>query len=505
MHHANFDLAFLNAMGFVSSAPISCTLLLSRMIRGPGWAEKTAGKKGKKPPLFHSLGEVAKRELGVALPKELQLSDWAAPKLTAEQLAYAANDAAVLLPLYAGLTTKIVAAGMEAIAAVESRCIPAWSWLTGSGVAFDSEAWRPLVEDAQRHQADLTKQLDALAPPPPEGGTWNWRSWQQVLQVFHLLGFTHLKSTGDEVLATVDHPLAKLLRKQRSADQLVKTYGMPYFEHVHEGRIYAGWNQLGAVTGRTSCREPNLQNIPAVKKDGDPNYRACFVAPPGRVLIKADYNQLQLRIAAKVANEPKMIDAFVRGEDLHSKTARAVFRVVEPTKEQRKLSKALNFGLLFGLTPKGYREDLKTKSGIDLTPRQAMDHYQAFFKEYTGVARWHRQVRKEHAAETRTLLGRRRLFRPNEPDTERFNAPVQGTDADGLKLALALLWERRSQCPGAFPVLAVHDELVIECDASQAEAVKVWLHDAMMDGMAYLLAPVPCVVDVSEAAHSWGG
>jgi DNA polymerase-1 len=215
-------------------------------------------------------------------------------------------------------------------------------------------------------------------------------------------------------------------------------------------------------------------------------------------------SQIELRIACKIANERNMLAAYHAGEDLHTLTARRVLKIKQVTKQHRQLAKALNFGLLYGMRAKGFRAYAKSQYGVELTEDEAGRYRDGFFKSYPGLAAWHARVEKEHAAQTRTLLGRRRLLGPKEPDTERLNSPVQGTGADGLKLALGLLWERRAEVPGAFPVLVVHDEIVVECDAAQEGAVEAWVRQAMLDGMAPLIDPVPVEVEV-KVAPTWGG
>jgi DNA polymerase-1 len=320
-----------------------------------------------------------------------------------------------------------------------------------------------------------------------------------VREAFGLLG-VELGSTDDDTLAAVNHPLAEPLRLRRAAVKRATTYGVNWFAGALYGtRVYAGWRQLGADSGRMACASPNLQNLPR-----DPRYRRCFVAPPGRVLVKADYSQIELRIAALIADDGAMLDAYSRGEDLHTATARRVLGVENPTKEQRQIAKSLNFGLLYGMGDKGLQVYARSNYAVELTEAQAREYRAAFFRAYPGLARWHEQVRRRRAPESRTLAGRRRLFDDKTPDTQRLNTTVQGTGADGLKLALALLWERRADCPGAFPVLTVHDEILVEGDAGRADAAAAWLKRAMLDGMAPLIAPVPCEVEV-RAGRTWGG
>jgi hypothetical protein len=210
------------------------------------------------------------------------------------------------------------------------------------------------------------------------------------------------------------------------------------------------------------------------------------------------------RFAATIAGEGHMITAYGRGEDLHTRTAQAVLGKADVTKADRQLAKAVNFGLLYGMGARGFCRYARTNYGVELTEAQAKTYRRAFFAAYPALKRWHSKVggTGHRPIATRTLAGRRCLA--VERFTEKLNLGVQGTGADGLKAALALLWERRAECLGAVPVVAVHDEIVIECDAAQAAAAVAWLRQAMLDGMAPLAHPVPVEVEVS-VAPTWGG
>jgi DNA polymerase I len=164
----------------------------------------------------------------------------------------------------------------------------------------------------------------------------------------------------------------------------------------------------------------------------------------------------------------------------------------------------VNFGLLYGMGAEGLRRYARSQYGVTLTPAEAKQYRDAFFRAFPGLARWHHRTRQGKAMETRTLAGRRRLLDGETHDTHRLNTPVQGTGADGLKRALALLWERRGDAPGAVPVIACHDEIVVECEAEDAEAVAAWLAQAMRDGMAPLIEPVPVDVEVTRG-QTWAG
>ncbi|MCS7271293.1 MAG: DNA polymerase, partial [Gemmataceae bacterium] len=183
--------------------------------------------------------------------------------------------------------------------------------------------------------------------------------------------------------------------------------------------------------------------------------------------------------------------------------ARTLLGKQEVTKQDRQLAKAVNFGLLYGMGAEGLVRYARTSYGVELTLEQARQYRQAFFGLYPGLRAWHRSTpTSATSTETRTLANR--LRRNVERFTERLNTPVQGTGADGLKAALGLLWQRRQACPEAFPVLAVHDEIVIECPQQQAEAAAAWLKQAMLDAMQPLINPVPCEVEVA-ILPSWGG
>jgi DNA polymerase-1 len=490
-HNALFDLGMLAPYGFTPGRVV-CTQTLSRLVHGT-----------RQPRKFHELKQVAPRELGLPIDKEHQRDDWSVLALSPEQLQYAARDASILLPLYRALAAKANETGQGRVAEIEGRCLPATAWLARSGAPVDRDALAALIATLKAEVADVRERLDARAPARPDhlpqAGAWNWRSPAQIREVFKLLG-TELKDTRRDTLQGVDHPLAALLLQLKKVEKRLGTYGDKWLKRVEvNGRVYAGWHQLGSVAGRFSCHGPNLQQLPRTKE-----YRRCIRAPEGRVLLKADYSQIEVRIAAKVAGDQAMLDAFCSGADLHARTAAQVLGVKDVTPEHRQLAKALVFGLLYGMGAEGLRQYALSKFGVPLTEAQAADYRRAFFAAYPGLAAWHRRVRAEHAAQTRTLTGRRRLLKPEEPDTFRLNSPVQGTGADGLKLALGLLWERRHECPGAFPVLVVHDEVVVEADAGQAEAASAWLKAAMVDAMGPLITPVPCEVEV-KIGQTWGG
>jgi DNA polymerase I len=451
----------------------------------------------------HKLEAVVWRELGVQLNKEHQASDWGG-ELTPPMLLYAAEDSRVLLHLVDALGPKIREANLHKVADIECRALPGITWMANAGVPFDSEGWRSCLDHKEAELGPLKGTLDELAPSGDKG--WNWNSPKQVIEAFSLLG-VKLSDTKGETLARSEHPLAKTLLEYRKTSKLVGTYGPNLLKFVEEGRIYGSWWQNGAGTGRMASSSPNLQNLP-------PEVRRYVKAPAGRVLVVADYSQIELRIAAKIAGEERMLAAFANGENIHTSTARSLTGREDVTKQERKLAKAVNFGLLYGMSPGGLRNYARASYGVEMTKEEAERYWREFFETYPGLKAWHDreylQLKKHGSTETRTLTGRRRTGVTKL--TERLNSPVQGTGADGLKLALALLYERRDECLGAVPILAVHDEVVVECDEEQAEEVKAWLVKAMVDGMEEVLNSgldtdnlerVPVKVE-AEVVDSWG-
>jgi DNA polymerase-1 len=253
-----------------------------------------------------------------------------------------------------------------------------------------------------------------------------------------------------------------------------------------------------AVTARA------LQNI---SRSGP--LRSYVRAPEGRVFVIADYSQIELRIAAKISGDQEMLSAYAEGRDLHTLTAQSLIGGEEISKDDRKLAKAVNFGLLYGMGAQGLRSYALRSYGVDMSLEKASLYRRRFFETYPGLKGWHDNERRAWQCgetETWTLTGRRR--RNIEKLTDHLNAPIQGTGAHGLKLALTLLWERRDEYPGAVPVLICHDEIVVECDAERAANVKDWLMKATIEGMDAVVnsagkARVPVEVE-ARIARSWG-
>ena len=459
----------------------------------------------------HNLEAVARRELGIELDKEHQKADWAS-ELSPDMLEYAATDARVLLPLADVLETKAADAGLERVLEIEHRALPAMAWMAGAGVPFDSDGWGEHLKRVVRAEVGrLRGELDALAPGHPGGGTRNWNSPQQTKEAFALAG-VDLPDTSKKTLSRCPHPLAKALLAYRKASKVVGTYGPGLLERVRpDGRIYASWRQIGTATGRMSCKAPNLQQLP---KDA---LRRHVRAPEGRAIVAADYAQAELRILAEASGEPALVGAFGAGKDPYKATAAGMFGVQEEvTTEQRSAAKGINLSIIYGKTPHGLAEDL------GLGVREARNLMGRYFGAHPKVNAYLKLTATEALATGvgRTPAGRTRRFgdvaalrgsKRRTVERKAKNFPMQGGCTDGLKLALALLFERRHERPGAFPIACVHDEILVECAEREVEKVGAWLGRAMKDGMAGALdAPgvggprVPIGVEV-KSGKTWDG
>jgi DNA polymerase I len=489
-----FDLRFLFAQGLPvpTGARLFDTMLASQLLHS-GLPE---------PKGTHTLGGISERVLGRPLDKSLQTSDWSGP-LSDAQIAYAATDAAVLLPLAQALGAQLEAAALQRTAELEMRALPAIVWLEQSGAPFDQQRWLQLAAAAEQEQQRLEAELTRVSGTADMFGqsSVKWSSPDQVAKLLRQRG-RQITSTNEYVLQSLIEvePLAPLLLQHREVSRKTSAYGAEFLRHIHAatGRLHAHYQQIGASSGRMACGNPNLQNIPR-----ESAYRACFRPAAGRCLVKADYSQIELRIVAQVSQDAALLQAYQAGADVHVRTAAALMNVPEEqvTKAQRQLAKACDFGLLYGMGAPRLRDYAATAYGVTLSEVEAQTFREKFFQAYPGLRRWHRG-QPDRAIETRTLAGRRRLGVTNFVD--KLNLPIQGAGADILKLALARLWEDRAAQPSAVPVLCVHDEIVLECDSGAAAAVAAWLVGHMEAAGAELLPAVPVVADVTVAAD-WSG
>jgi len=497
IHNAKFDAGFLYAAsGGVMAEPIFDTMITDQVLHHRGYAR--------------SLKDLSKEYLDIDLDKGNQTSDWGAEHLSESQIQYAAEDANVLLPLKHILEEKSAELQITAVVSLENRLVPAICWMERSGVNLDSNLWGELVKSAEAKAVRLKEELNLSVAEHTSSGldlfgnaavSVNWDSPTQVKKLLSDLG-VKIENTRHSTLEANrgEHPVIALLLDYRGAAKKVSTYGTDWEKHVHpkSRRIHANWVQIGSATGRMSCKNPNMQNLPR-----EAAYRNCFRAASGCVLIKADYEQIELRLAAEIAPDARMKKAFYEGRDLHSVTASYLLGKPETevvTDSQRQMAKAVNFGLIFGMGAKGLSSYAQNNFRVKMEEHEAAKIRRRYFEAYSGIKNWHElQSRKQ---ETRTILGRHRILEGERDYTNKLNSPIQGSAADGLKLALIKLWETRHRV-NAYPVLTVHDEIVIEAPKELAGKAAEWLKSCMEDGMGEFLQEVPVAVDIT-AKESWG-
>ncbi len=286
-------------------------------------------------------------------------------------------------------------------------------------------------------------------------------------------------STAAGVLESMQksHPVVDLVLEHRELSKLRSTYvdALPHQLNPQTGRVHTSYNQAGSRTGRLASSDPNLQNIP-IRTELGRRVRRAFVAAPGSQLLAIDYSQVELRIAAHMAQDEGMLAAFRAGQDIHATTAAAIYNVPleAVTQEQRRHAKAINFGLIYGMSSFGLTRT------TDLTLAEAEDFVEAYFAKFPGIKRYLDGIREQAAKQgyVETLLGRRRYFpglqnpsnqqvRARE-EREAINAPIQGTAADIMKIAMLRVHLALAEANlRAKALLQVHDEIVLECPVEE--------------------------------------
>ena len=333
LFNAKFDLKFLKANGFKVSGPFFDTMLAYQLLKAGTYP------KG-------SLQEVCFDLLEIELDKDEQVSDWSTPDLTWSKIDYAAKDASILLPLYKALRKRLIDENLARVAQLEFETLEPTVEIELNGILLDSEKLKKLQIEAE-NQIEKLKEEITLELKAPE---CNLNSPIQVRKALNSYGI-EVKSTSKDTIKPLasNYPVLAKLLKYRKEFKLNTSFLSALPEHIHQktGRLHPDLWQLGAVTGRYSCSNPNLQQIPR-----ESAVRECFIAPPGKKLVIADFSQIELRVVAELTGDEKMVNAFQDGEDLHSLTASFVCQkdISLVTTEERTKAKAINFGLTFGMS-----------------------------------------------------------------------------------------------------------------------------------------------------------
>jgi len=468
----------------------------------------------------HDMDSMAKRYLNYSTTKFEDIAGKGAKQLTFDQIAldqaspYAAEDADITLRLHEHLSPGLRDSKSlsKLYKDIEIPLIPVLIRMEQHGVCIDCQR-------LNNHSQQLSERLQALEKQAWElaGEEFNLGSPKQLQAIFYdKLGYEVLKKTAKNQRSTAEpvlielaqkYQLPKVLLEYRGLSKLKSTYTdrLPTMITPRTGRVHTSYHQAVAATGRLSSTDPNLQNIPVRNEEGR-RIRQAFVAERGHRLISADYSQIELRIMAHLSGDSGLLAAFAANADVHRATAAEVFKVSvdEVTGEQRRQAKAINFGLIYGMSAFGLANQIK----VDRTTAQ--NYIDLYFQHYPGVQNYMEAIKSEAHEQgfVETLFGRR-LYLPNIASGNRMlrnaaertaiNAPMQGTAADIIKLAMLKVdqWLQTSNQPARL-IMQVHDELILEVAEDAVEDVSRQLTE-LMAGAAEL--QVPLLVEAGSGSN----
>lgn len=473
----------------------------------------------------HSMDELSERHLGITPISYETVAGKGAKQVPFSQVTvevaaeYAAEDADITLQLHHALYPQVTVSDKLRFIyeQVEMPSMQVLQRMERNGVLIDSHMLNRQSNEIGLRLMEIEKQAYELAGQP-----FNLGSPKQLQEIlFGKLGIKPLKktpsgapSTDEDVLQelALDYPLPKVILEHRSLAKLKSTYTdkLPKMINAQTGRVHTNYNQAVAITGRLASSDPNLQNIPVRTAEGR-RIREAFVAPPGSQIISADYSQIELRIMAHLSQDAGMLTAFANNEDIHRATAAEIFGVDKSAvdNEQRRYAKVINFGLIYGMSAFGLAQNLNIERGA------AANYIERYFARYPGVKAYMENTRAlaKQQGYVETYFGRclwvpeinsANVQRRNGAERAAINAPMQGTAADLIKLAMIAVdkWLREEKLQTKL-IMQVHDELVLEVPEAELSLVKEKL-PALMQGVATLDVPLLAEVGTGsnwESAH----
>jgi DNA polymerase-1 len=469
----------------------------------------------------HDMDSLSDRYLGHKTVTFEEIAGKGKKQLTFNQIAleqaapYAAEDADVTLQLHLAMWPQLKESAelLTVFNQIEMPLLPVLSHIERTGVLIDQSILATHSIELTKRLAELEIQAHELAEEP-----FNLASTKQLQAILYekqklpILKKTPggAPSTNEEVLAelALDYPLPKVILEYRGLAKLKTTYTdkLPLMINPVSGRVHTSYHQAVTATGRLSSSDPNLQNIP-VRNDEGRRIRQAFIAPEGYRIVAADYSQIELRIMAHLSQDEGLLKAFAAGEDIHRATAAEVFGLPldKVTNEQRRSAKAINFGLIYGMSAFGLARQLGIPRG------EAQRYMDLYFERYPGVLEYMERTRQQAASQgyVSTLDGRR-LYLPDVSSSngmrrkaaERaaINAPMQGTAADIIKRAMIEVdaWLQAQEQPLVRMIMQVHDELVFEVHESVLEESNQRIRELMENSIALA---VPLKVDVGVGAN----
>ncbi|EKE00415.1 MAG: hypothetical protein ACD_22C00028G0003 [uncultured bacterium] len=484
LHNGKFDYQFIKKQTGAEVINIYDTMLTESVL--------TAGLRGKSS----SLKELVFQYLNFELKKDVRETfvTFAGGKITEDQLRYSALDTLVLFPIFEQQMKRLQQEGLVNIAKLEFAVTRVVAEMELKGIFIQAGKWREIIQRLQIKRDDFAKQFQEMIRPyyvmsqsdlfGNMSDAINMNSNSQLMDLLNNKLGLNVPSTGDAILATLDNPIAKVLRDYRGYEKLISAFGETLLEKINPvtGRLHPDFIQLGAATGRFACANPNLQQIPRQSEEAP--FRSCFTPEPGYKLVTTDYSSMEMRILADQSGDAKFIQALKDDLDVHSYTAALMFGK-EYSKDFKKLypelrqaAKVINFGLMYGMGPGSLARQ------IGVTPEQGKEYLEKYFESYPSVRDYLSKL-AENAVKrgwSMTPAGRKRWYHiPERSDPEykkkigqiqreAKNHPIQGTNADVTKYALVFLHDRlkKEGVDGAV-THTVHDEVVCEVRNDQAE------------------------------------
>ncbi|MDR2874821.1 MAG: DNA polymerase I [Methylobacillus sp.] len=467
-----------------------------------------------------SMDDLALRHLGARTITYEEITGKGVKQMPFSQVAlaqaaeYAAEDADITLQLHESMYPRIAAnAKLDHVYRnIEMPVLEILFRMERAGVLLNGAMLQTQSHELGCKLLALEQQAHELAGQP-----FNLGSTKQLQEIlFGKLGIKPLKktpggtpSTDEDVLQelALDHPLPKVLLEYRGLSKLKSTYTdkLPKMVNPATGRVHTNYSQAVAVTGRLASNDPNLQNIPVRTAEGR-RIREAFIAPPDHVIVSADYSQIELRIMAHLSQDASLLAAFAAGEDIHRATAAEIFACdrVEVSHEQRRYAKVINFGLIYGMSAFGLA------STLNIERAAAQSYIERYFARYPGVRAYMDETRMlaRQQGYVETVFGRRlwvseinspNVMRRQAAERAAINAPMQGTAADLIKLAMIAVdnWLREQKI-AARMVMQVHDELVLEVPQTELALIQTEL-PRLMSGVAQL--DVPLEVEIGTGAN----
>jgi len=503
IHNSQFELGFLRAQN-IFPANVECTMQAAGLMLG-------VHRRG--------LANSAEEYLGWRMSKDLQTSDWGAPALSEEQITYAALDAVAALSLWRKLEWDLLSFERLDAYFLQRDAVPGAVEMAWCGIGINTVELELQITGWSAKLAHARSEWEEETGTPPPGTPREIRVWlESNLDEDELAAWPRTKKSGELSTATSEleragHlPALRPLLSLKRMEKLLSSFGESLNAQVHPitGRVHASYNVAGTKSGRWSCHNPNLQQAPGERLA--PGFRAIFEAPEGRVLVGADYSQMELRAAAEVSGDVALREIYEDGLDLHGLTAAAMAGVdpSDVTKEQRARAKPVNFGSIYGMGAKGLAAAAWNGYRVEMTPREAQSALRAFFRNYPTLKRWMRRYADDCRALRHIPIGAGRVLENAwEPGGIRYtqccNLPIQGICADVMMRAVSGVYHRlHAENVDAIMVAQIHDELILEVSTEAAEVVSTILATEMTGAFRTTFpdAPVGGLVDV-RAGRSW--